>query len=248
MDQEMIIGKNPVIEALKSGRPVNKVLVSEHMNKALYGKLQHLSKNAGTILQQAPKHKLDQMASGNHQGVIAYVASYAYASLEDLFLKAESQHEAPFFIVLDQLEDPHNLGSILRTADATGAHGVIIPKRRSVGLTAAVAKTAAGALEHIPVARVANIANTIDVLKDRQVWVVGTDADGTEDYRLLDGVLPVALVIGNEGKGMSRLVKDKCDWTVGLPMRGHVSSLNASVACSLLLYEVYRKRFPAGES
>jgi 23S rRNA (guanosine2251-2'-O)-methyltransferase len=224
------------------------VLVSEHLNKTVFGKLQHLSKNAGTILQKVPKHKLEQIASGNHQGVVAYVASYGYASLDDLFAKAENRNEAPFFIILDQLEDPHNLGSILRSADATGAHGVIIPKRRSVGLTGTVSKTAAGALEHVPVARVTNIANTIDELKSRHVWVVGTEADGDEDYRSLDGQLSIALVIGNEGKGMSRLVRDKCDWTVSLPMIGHVSSLNASVACGLLLYEVFRKRYPAGEA
>ncbi|WP_010528967.1 23S rRNA (guanosine(2251)-2'-O)-methyltransferase RlmB [Lentibacillus jeotgali] len=248
MEQEIIMGKNPVIEALKSGRPVNKVFVSEHLNKGLSGKLQQLSKSAGTIIQKVPKNKLDQMVTGNHQGVVAYVASYAYASLEDLFSNAEKRHEAPFFIILDQLEDPHNLGSILRSADAVGAHGVIIPKRRSVGLTNAVSKTAAGALEHVPVARVTNIANTIEELKKRYVWVVGTEADATEDYRELDGTLPITLVIGNEGKGMSRLVRDKCDWTLSLPMKGHVSSLNASVACSLLLYEVFRKRYPAGDS
>lgn len=247
MDQEIIIGKNPVIEALNSGRSVNKLLVTDQLNKQLFGKLQQLSKNADTIIQKVPKKKLDQLAEGNHQGIVAYVAAYQYASLEDLFLKAESKNEAPFFIILDELEDPHNLGSILRTADATGVHGVIIPKRRSVGLTATVAKTAAGALEHIPVARVTNIANTIEELKDRHVWVVGTEADGTEDYRELDGVLPIAVVVGNEGKGISRLVKDKCDWTVSLPMTGHVSSLNASVACGLLLYEIYRKRFPLGK-
>ncbi|GGJ93287.1 23S rRNA (guanosine(2251)-2'-O)-methyltransferase RlmB [Lentibacillus kapialis] len=247
MDQEIIIGKNAVMEVLKSGRPVNKVFVSEHLNKALSGKLQQLSKNAGTIMQKVPKNKLDQMASGNHQGVVAYVAAYAYASLDDLFHRAEERDEAPFFIILDQLEDPHNLGSILRSADATGAHGVIIPKRRSVGLTGAVSKTAAGALEYVPVARVTNTANTIDELKERYVWVVGTEAAASEDYRELDGTLPIALVIGNEGRGMSRLVRDKCDWTLSLPMKGHVPSLNASVACSLLLYEVFRKRYPAGD-
>ncbi|SDR15555.1 23S rRNA (guanosine(2251)-2'-O)-methyltransferase RlmB [Virgibacillus salinus] len=247
MDQEIIIGKNPVIEALNSGRSVNKVLVSEQLNKQLFGKLQKLSRNAGTIIQKVPKKKLDQLVEGSHQGIVAYVASYQYATLEDLFDKANDKNETPFFIILDELEDPHNLGSILRTADATGVHGVIIPKHRSVGLTSTVAKTAAGALEHIPVARVTNIANTIDELKQRYVWVVGTAADGTEDYRELDGDLSVAIVIGNEGKGISRLVKDKCDWTVSLPMTGHVSSLNASVACSLLLYEIYRKRFPLGE-
>ncbi|MFC2949294.1 23S rRNA (guanosine(2251)-2'-O)-methyltransferase RlmB [Virgibacillus sediminis] len=245
--QEMIIGKNPVLEALKSGRSVNKVLVSEQLNPKVQGKIIHQSKEAGTIVQKVPKSKLDQAASGNHQGVIAYVASYQYASIEDLFQRADENKEEPFLIILDELEDPHNLGSILRTADAAGVHGVIIPKRRSVGLTATVAKTAAGAMEHIPVVRVTNIANTIDELKERNVWVVGTEADATEDYRQLEGTLPLAIVIGNEGKGMSRLVRKKCDWTVSLPMKGEVSSLNASVACSLLLYEVYRKRSPLGE-
>lgn len=246
MEQELIIGKNPVIEALKSGRPINKLLISEQLNETIKGKLQRLAKEAGTTLQKVPKSKLDSLVNGNHQGVVAYVAAYDYASIDDLFALGDRRNEAPFFIILDGLEDPHNLGSILRTADATGAHGVIIPKRRSVGLTAVVAKTAAGAMEHVPVARVTNIASTIDSLKAANVWVVGTEANGTEDYRSLDGSIPIALVIGNEGKGMSRLVKDKCDWTVSLPMKGHVSSLNASVACSLLLYEVFRKRYPNG--
>lgn len=247
MAQEMIIGKNPVIEALKSGRSVNKVLVSEQLNSNVQKKLVQLGREAGTIVQRVPKAKIDQLSTGNHQGVLAYVAAYQYASLEDLFAKSATKEEEPFFIILDELEDPHNLGSILRTADATGAHGVIIPKRRSVGLTATVAKTAAGALEHIPVTRVTNIGATIDELKQRNVWVVGTEAEATEDYRQLDGALPIAVVIGNEGKGMSRLVREKCDWTVSLPMKGKVTSLNASVACSLLLYEVYRKRSPIGE-
>ncbi|GGA88460.1 23S rRNA (guanosine(2251)-2'-O)-methyltransferase RlmB [Ornithinibacillus halotolerans] len=247
MDQELIIGKNPVLEALKSGRSVNKVLISDQLNSNAQSKIFQLSKSAGTIVQKVPKSKLEQITNGNHQGVVAYVASYQYASLDDLFSRANARNEEPFFIILDELEDPHNLGSILRTADATGAHGVIIPKRRSVGLTATVAKTAAGALEHIPVVRVTNIANTIDELKKNNVWVVGTEAEATEDFRRLDGAIPIAVVIGNEGKGMSRLVREKCDWTVSLPMKGQVSSLNASVACSLLLYEVYRKRYPVGE-
>lgn len=246
MEQELIIGKNPVIEALKSGRPIHKLLISEQLNDAVKGKLQKLAKEAGTTLQKVPKGKLNNLVNGNHQGVIAYVAAYDYASVDDLFAVGNRRREAPFFIILDGLEDPHNLGSILRTADAAGAHGVIIPKRRAVGLTAVVAKTAAGAMEHVPVARVTNIASTIDALKAENIWVVGTEANGTEDYRALDGSIPIALVIGNEGKGMSRLVKDKCDWTVSLPMNGHVSSLNASVACSLLLYEVFRKRYPNG--
>lgn len=246
MSEEMIMGKNPVFEALSSGRSVNKVFASEHLNPNTVKKLQQLAREAGTIVQRVPKTKLDSMSSGNHQGIIAYVASYEYASLDQLFAKAEAKDEVPFFIILDELEDPHNLGSILRTADATGAHGVIIPKRRSVGLTATVAKTAAGAIEHVPVARVTNIANTIDELKDKQMWIVGTAGEAKEDYRNIDGTLPIAIVIGNEGKGISRLVKEKCDWTVKMPMLGQVSSLNASVACSLLLYEVYRKRHPLG--
>lgn len=244
----MIIGKNPVMEALKSGRSVNKVMVSEQMNQNMFLKIKQQAKEAGTVVQKVPKLKLDQMTDGNHQGVVAYVAAYQYATLDELFENAEAKGEDPFFIILDELEDPHNLGSILRTADATGVHGVIIPKRRSVGLTSTVAKTAAGAMEHVPVARVTNIANTIDELKEKNVWIVGTEMNATEDYRRLDATIPIAIVIGNEGKGMSRLVKKKCDWTVSLPMQGKVSSLNASVACSLLLYEVYRKRFPLGEN
>lgn len=246
MSEEMIMGKNPVFESLSSGRSVNKIFASEHLNPNTMKKLQQLAKEAGTVVQKTPKSKLDSMSNGNHQGIIAYVASYDYATLDELFARAEAKDEAPFFIILDELEDPHNLGSILRTADATGAHGVIIPKRRSVGLTATVAKTAAGAIEHVPVVRVTNIANTIDELKDKHMWIVGTAGEAKDDYRSIDGTLPIAVVVGNEGKGISRLVKEKCDWTVKLPMSGQVTSLNASVACSLLLYEVYRKRYPLG--
>lgn len=246
MSEELIIGRNPVIEALKSGRSVNKVMVSDQINQKFKREVEQASKRAGTIIQKVPKSKLDQLTDGHHQGVVAYVAAYQYASLDDVFSVAEERNEQPFLIILDGLEDPHNLGSIMRTADATGAHGVIIPKRRSVGLTATVAKTSAGAIEYVPVVRVTNIVDTVDELKARNIWVVGTDAEGAEDYRSLDGETPIALVIGSEGKGMSRLVKESCDWTVGLPMKGQVSSLNASVASSLLLYEVYRKRYPLG--
>lgn len=247
MDEELIIGKNPVLEALRSGRSVNKVLVSDQLNEGSLRQIQKLSKQAGVITQKVPKNKLNQLTSGSHQGVVAYVASYQYASLDDLFKRAEEQEEAPFFIILDELEDPHNLGSIMRTADAVGAHGIIIPKRRSVGLTATVAKTSTGAIEYIPVVRVTNIVDTMKELKEKNVWLVGTDGVATEDYRSLDGSTPIALVIGNEGKGMSRLVKETCDWKIKLPMKGKVTSLNASVACGILLYEVYRKRHPIGD-
>lgn len=245
MAEEWIIGKNPVMEALKSGRSINKVLISDQLNQAQ--KIQKSAKLNGIIVQKVPKQKIDQLVDGNHQGVAASVAAYSYSDLDDLFAVAEKRSEHPFFIILDEIEDPHNLGSILRTADAAGVHGVIIPKRRSVGLTATVAKTSAGAIEYIPVARVTNIANTIEDLKEKRVWVVGTEAEGSEDYRELDGAMPLALVIGNEGKGISRLVKEKCDWTVRLSMKGRVSSLNASVAAGLLMYEVYRKRNQLGE-
>lgn len=247
MSEEIIIGKNPVIEALKSGRSINKVLISEGINRQTYSNIQKNAKKQGVIVQQVPKSRLDSLSKGAHQGVLAFIASYNYATLEDLFKRAEQREEMPFFIILDELEDPHNLGAILRTADATGAHGIIIPKRRSASLTETVAKASAGAIEHVPVVRVTNTSRTIETLKERHVWVVGTGSEEAKDYRTLDGDTPIAIVIGNEGKGMSRLVAEKCDWTVSLPMIGEIPSLNASVASSLLMYEIYRKRFPLGE-
>jgi 23S rRNA (guanosine2251-2'-O)-methyltransferase len=211
------------------------------------GQITQLAKRNGVLVQFVPKKKIEQMVDGIHQGVAAQVAAYQYAELDDLFNLAEKRNESPFFLLLDELEDPHNLGSIMRTADAVGAHGIIIPKRRSVGLTATVAKASTGAIEHVPVARVTNLSRTIDELKDRGVWIVGTDAKESDDYRNLDGGMPLTLVIGSEGKGMSRLIREKCDFLVQLPMVGHVTSLNASVAASLLMYEVYRKRHPLGE-
>jgi 23S rRNA (guanosine2251-2'-O)-methyltransferase len=207
----------------------------------------HVAKESGILIQFVPKQKIDQLVKEQHQGVVASVAAYQYAEIDDLFAKAEKKNEQPFFLILDELEDPHNLGSILRTADAAGAHGVIIPKRRAVGLTSTVAKASTGAIEHVPVVRVTNLVRTITELKDRGVWVFGTDAQESQDYRSMDGAMPLALVIGSEGKGISRLVRDHCDFLVQLPMVGHVTSLNASVAASLLMYEVYRKRYPLGK-
>ncbi|WP_017473687.1 23S rRNA (guanosine(2251)-2'-O)-methyltransferase RlmB [Amphibacillus jilinensis] len=247
MSEEWIIGKNPVTEALRSGRSINKLFLADHLTYKATQRIQQLAKEKGIIVKKVPKKKIDQMVSGQHQGIVAAVAAYDYATIDDLFLRAEEKEEEPFFILLDEIEDPHNLGSILRTADAVGAHGVIIPKRRSVGLTSTVAKTSAGAIEYVPVARVTNMVQTIEHLKERRVWVVGTEAEGSQDYRELEGHLPLALVIGNEGKGISRLVREKCDWTIRLAMKGQVSSLNASVAASLLMYEVYRKRHAIGE-
>ncbi|WP_066189152.1 MULTISPECIES: 23S rRNA (guanosine(2251)-2'-O)-methyltransferase RlmB [Gracilibacillus] len=248
MNDDWIMGRNTVIEALESKRPIQKLYIAEQLNPSFAKKVQGLAKAKNVPIQHVPKKKLDQLVSGNHQGVAAQVAAYTYANIDELFAAAEKRSEAPFFLILDEIEDPHNLGSILRSADATGVHGVIIPKRRAVGLTTTVAKTSVGAIEHIPVARVTNIVQAIEELKSRQVWVVGTEADASEDYRQLDGQLPIALVIGNEGKGISRLVKENCDWTVSLPMIGAVSSLNASVAASVLMYEVLRKRDGQGDA
>lgn len=248
MTEEVIIGKNPVLEALRSGRTIHKVLLSEAANKKVEQEIMKQAKKKQTIVQKVPRKKIDQIADGIHQGVLAYVSAYSYQSVGDILNKAEEKQELPFIMILDELEDPHNLGAILRTADAAGAHGIIIPKRRSALLTQTVAKASAGAIEHMPVARVTNISRTIDELKERHVWIVGTDETGEKDYRTLDGKTAVALVIGNEGTGMTRLVKEKCDWLIQLPMQGAIPSLNASVAASLLMYEVYRKRNPLGES
>ncbi|MGQ0415638.1 23S rRNA (guanosine(2251)-2'-O)-methyltransferase RlmB [Bacillus sp. HC-TM] len=242
-----VIGRNPVIEALRSGRDINKIWIAEGAAKGQVQIVLALAKENKIILQHAPKKKLDQLVEGNHQGVIAQVAAYQYAELEDLFKVAEKRNEDPFFLILDEIEDPHNLGSIMRTADATGAHGIIIPKRRAVGLTASVAKASTGAIEYIPVARVTNLSRTIDELKERGLWIAGTDAKGKTDYRNLDGTMPIGLVIGSEGKGMSRIIGEKCDFLITLPMVGKVTSLNASVAASLLMYEVYRKRHEIGK-
>lgn len=244
---DYIIGRNPVIEALKSGRDINKIWIAEGAQRHAVEPVLEWAKRRGVLVQYVPKRKLDQMVDGVHQGVIAQAAAYRYYEVDDLFARAARREEAPFFLILDEIEDPHNLGAIMRTADAVGAHGLIIPKRRSVGLTPTVAKASTGAIEHVPVVRVTNLARTIDELKERGVWVAGTDADAKDDYRFLDGTMPLALVIGSEGKGISRLVREKCDFLFRLPMRGHVTSLNASVAASLLMYEVYRKRYPLGE-
>ncbi|MBO1005840.1 23S rRNA (guanosine(2251)-2'-O)-methyltransferase RlmB [Pseudogracilibacillus auburnensis] len=242
MNNEWIIGRNPVIEALRSDRDIHKVWIAEGSQKGQMQVVLGLAKERNIFVQFVPRQKVDKMVEGNHQGVIAQVAAYQYAELDDLFARAEEKQEDPFFLILDELEDPHNLGSILRTADATGVHGVIIPKHRSVGLTATVAKLSSGAIEYIPVARVTNIARTIDELKERGVWIFGTDINKSEDYRKMDATMPLAVVIGSEGKGIGRLVKEKCDFLIHLPMKGQVTSLNASVAAALLMYEVHRKR------
>lgn len=238
---DMLIGRNPVTEALKSGREMERILVQKGAGGSI-GKILTLAKEQGVVVRYEEKSYLDKKAGGgHHQGVIAFVAAHKYAEVQDIFDLAASRGEDPFIIVLDELEDPHNVGAIMRTAECAGAHGIIVSKRRASGMTGTVAKTSAGAVEYLPCARVTNIAKTLEDLQKRGVWIYACDMGGKSYYeQSLTG--PVALVIGNEGKGISRLVKEKCDFTVSIPMVGRISSLNASNAAAILMYEVRRQR------
>lgn len=241
---EFVYGHHASVESLKSTQEINKVWLQTGLQDKIRNEITQLAKKKKLVIQQAPKSKLDELTDGgNHQGVVLSVAAFEYASIDDLFEQADKKGEAPFFVILDGIEDPHNLGSILRTADAAGVHGIIIPKRRAVQLTATVAKTSTGAIEHVPVARVTNLVNIVEELKNRNVWVFGTDMAG-DDYRRWDANGAVALIIGNEGRGISPLLKKKVDGMVTIPMVGHVQSLNASVAASLLIYQGYNSRNP----
>ncbi|MEY8441761.1 23S rRNA (guanosine(2251)-2'-O)-methyltransferase RlmB [Lactobacillaceae bacterium 24-114] len=241
---DFIIGRHPAEMALKSDQEINKVFIQAGLKSDAISQIIKLAKEKRLVISNVPKNKLDQMTDHqNHQGVVLAVAAYRYATIDDLFENAKKHDEEPFFLMLDELEDPHNLGSIMRTADAAGVHGIIIPRRRAVGLTSVVAKTSTGAIEHVPVARVTNLVQTANELKDRGVWLYGTDMAGT-DYRRWDAKGAVALVIGNEGKGISPLLKKNCDEMLTIPMVGHVQSLNASVAASLLIYQGFNSRHP----
>lgn len=239
---EMIEGRNAVLEAFRSGKCVDKLFILDGCQDGPVRTIAREARKHDTIVKFVPKERLDSMSeTGAHQGVIAQVAAYDYSTVEDILKKAEDKGEAPFIILLDNIEDPHNLGAIIRTANLAGAHGVIIPKHRAVGLTATVAKTSAGALNYTPVAKVANLGQTIDELKEKGIWFVCADMDGEVMYRQnLTG--PIGLVIGNEGNGVSRLVKEKCDFAAAIPMKGDIDSLNASVAAGILAYEVVRQR------
>lgn len=238
----LIVGRNAVLEALKSERAIDTLLVAKGERNGSVGRIIAACKDKGTVIKEVDKRKLDFLCGGgNHQGVAAYAASHEYAELEDIFSLAKERAEAPFIIICDELEDPHNLGAIIRTAECAGAHGIIIPKRRSVSLTWAVGKAAAGALEYMPVVRVTNLSSTLDELKERGVWIYSADMDGT-DYSKTDFSGAVGLVVGSEGNGVGKLVKSKSDFIVSLPMKGKISSLNASVAAGILMYEVSRQR------
>ncbi len=238
--QDYIAGRNAVTEALKSGRPLDSVFIARGERQGSLGAIVARCREQGIPIKEADSRKLDAMAP-NHQGVIAVAACKEYATLEDLFAAAEAKNEPPFFVVCDELADPHNLGAILRTAEAAGAHGVIVPRRRSVGLTSTVYKASAGAVEYVPVARVANITDTLKELKKRGVWVYGLDMNG-DSWCSTDLTGAVALVVGSEGHGMTRLVREQCDFVLSLPMAGQINSLNASVACGIVLYEAARQR------
>lgn len=241
-EEFVIEGRNAVIEAFRVGKTVDKLFVLEHCKEGSMNTVLREAKKNDTVIHYVKRERLDQMSeTGKHQGVIAYIAAYDYASVDDILKKAEEKGESPFIILLDDIEDPHNLGAIIRTANLAGAHGVIIPKHRASGLTATVVKASAGAINYTPVAKVTNISKTIEELKEKGLWFVCADMDGTTMYDLdLKG--SIGLVIGNEGKGVSRLVKEKCDFVAKVPMFGNIDSLNASVAAGVLAYEIVRQR------
>jgi len=240
--QELIIGRNPVSEALKSGRPVDCLYIAKGNRNGLLEALAAKGRESGVTVKYVDIKKLDFMCGhGNHQGVAATAAVREYASLDDLFALAESRGEAPLLVICDEIEDPHNLGSVIRCADAAGAHGVIIPERRSATLTYAAGKASAGAVEYVPVAKVKNLVACIGELKERGVWIFGADTSGKNWFEH-DFTGPCALVIGSEGKGLGRLVREKCDFLVSLPMKGRIDSLNASVAAGIILFEAARQR------
>lgn len=237
-----IEGRNAVLEAFRSGKTIDKLFVLDGCQDGPVKSIIREAKKTDTIINFVDKERLDRLAgTGHHQGVVAQAAAYEYAEVEDILKAAKDKGEAPFIFILDEIEDPHNLGAIIRTANQAGAHGVIIPKRRAVGLTATVAKTSAGAINYTPVAKVTNISKTIQDLKKQGIWFVCADMDGTTMYDLnLTG--PIGLVIGNEGSGVGRLVKEKCDFVASIPMKGDIDSLNASVAAGVLAYEIVRQR------
>jgi len=240
---EIIEGRNAVIEALRAGRAIDKIFIAKGEVDKTLGHIASGAREKGIVVVEADRRKLDFMSRTHaHQGVIALVAVREYCTVEDILAIAEERGEAPFLIICDEISDPHNLGAIIRTAECSGAHGVIIPKRRSAGLTTIVDKSSAGAAEHMAIARVPNIPSLIKELKDKGLWIYGTAADGQNDIWHTDFTGAAALVIGSEGDGMGRLVRESCDFIVSLPMKGQIGSLNASAAASIVMYEVLRQR------
>lgn len=242
-DFDKLEGRNSIIEALKSGRSINRIFVAKGEREGSMGQIIAMAKQHGIVIQEVDRIRLDNMSTTNaHQGVIAFVAAKDYVEVDDILEIATNSGTPPFIIILDEITDAYNLGSILRSANAVGAHGVIIPKRRAIGLTASVSKASAGAIEYVPVARVTNIPQTIDYLKKKNIWIVGTDSSGEKPFYKNDLAGPIALVIGSEGEGMGKLVRESCDFVVNIPMKGQISSLNAAVAGAIVMFEILRQR------
>jgi 23S rRNA (guanosine2251-2'-O)-methyltransferase len=239
-----IEGRNPVLEALRSGRALNRIIISNDISRhSSISEILHLAKEKRVPVDYVPIEAIKQKSvTKAHQGIIAFGASKEFVSIDDLFLASSNKNEPPLYFMLDGLEDPHNLGAIIRTADASGVHGIIIPERRAVGLTETVAKSSAGAIEYVPVVRVINLNYTIKDLKENDIYVIGVDQDGKKRFREVDYNRPVTIVIGGEGGGISRLVKENCDEIISIPMKGKISSLNASVAAGVIMYEIMRQR------
>ena len=241
-DETLLFGRNPVIAALRAERSINKILIAKGAAGTEIDTITDLARTNGVVYQFVDRRQLDTMAQGSHQGVVAFGAERAYVEVADLLSAAENRGEPPFLMVLDGIQDPHNLGSIIRSADAVGAHGIVIPRRNAVGITSVVVKASAGAVDYMPVARIPNVNKTLDGLKTQGLWCIGLEADGEEPFNRVDYTGPVAIVVGNEGKGMRPLVRRTCDSVVRLPIGGHTGSLNASVAAAIVMYEVYRQR------
>ncbi|MGB9779913.1 23S rRNA (guanosine(2251)-2'-O)-methyltransferase RlmB [Caldanaerobacter sp.] len=242
MKDDIIYGRNPVMEAIKSGKEIEKIYVSKNAGGNI-SKIIAMAKESGIVVSTADSDTLKRLANtSNHQGIVAVGALYQYFELEDILDYPEKKGEKPFLLILDGITDPHNMGAIIRSAEAFGVHGVIIPKRRSVGINATVVKASAGAVEHIKVAKVSNINGAIKKLKERGIWIVGSDVQAEKNFEELDYDFPLALVIGSEGEGISRLVLENCDFIVKIPMKGKINSLNASVAASILMYGILSKR------
>lgn len=242
--RDVVAGRQPVLEALRGGRPINRIILARDIGRhSSVAEILHLARERRIPLEYAPRDMVADVACGaTHQGVVAYVAAKDYVSLGDLIAISATRKTSALYVVLDGIEDPQNLGAILRSADAAGVHGVIVRARRAAGLTASVSRASAGAVEYVPVARVTNIANTLEALKENRLWIIGIDAGGNTRYTEVDLCMPTAIVIGSEGKGISDLVRRKCDIVATIPMCGHVSSLNASVASALVVYEAFRQR------
>jgi len=239
---DKIIGRNPVLEAIKSGRDIDKIFIKKGKPEGSLVPLIRKARDKGIVISEVDKQKLDELAPDvNHQGVVAFVSEVEYKTIDDIIKTAEERGESPFVIICDRITDPHNIGAIIRTADCVGAHGVIVPKRNSAPINEVVAKTSAGAVEYVNICRVTNLASAIDTLKEKGFWITGADMDGSSMYDIdLKG--SIGIVIGNEGEGISRLVREKCDFISSIPMHGNVSSLNASVAAGVLMYEALRQR------